>query len=73
MQDLRDNMLKPLNEELIKKEGIQAAMDAVAPREAQGFVIHEGDLYELRDKKGNTFRLRVMNILKRNRIMMKVV
>lgn len=70
MQDLRDGMLKPLE---VGKDGLQSAMDHVAPRQAQGVVIHEGDIYELTDKKGKTFRLRVHNILTRNRIMMKLI
>ncbi len=44
----------------------------IVQRQVQGVVIHEGDIYELRDKKGNTFRLMVANILTRNRIMVKL-
>lgn len=70
MHDLRDGMLKPLE---AGKNGLQSAMDKVAPRQAYGVVIHVGDIYELQDKKGQVFRLRVYNILSRNRIMMKLI
>lgn len=73
MQDLRDMNLKELDQDMAKKLGEQTAMDAVVPRKFQGVVIHEGDVYELIDKRDNKFRLRVTKVMPRNRIMMKLL